>query len=181
MSTVKKRYIYLGLGFLLAFILQTTVLKHIAVFGYSPNLVLCMVVVCSFLYDEKIGLVYGIVFGLLLDFTANIYVGPSAIAFILVYLFVIAIRKIFNHEHLLPELLLAGVSTPLYLFVMWFLYLIGGSPVSIIVVLKALPVLLIYNGIVIVLLHLLLVKGVIKHRKDTGFTGGYKYRGGYRA
>ncbi len=179
-TRTQKRYLYGGLGFLLAFILQTTVLKHIAVFGLSPNLILCLVVVCSFIYEEKIGLIYGIAFGLLLDFATNIYIGPSSIAFVLIYLFVIAIRRVFNHERLLPELLLAGVSTPLYMFTMWLLYLMAGSPVSIIVVLKALPVLLIYNAICIVLLHILLVKGVVKNRRDAGFKGSFKIRGGFK-
>lgn len=177
---LNSRHLWSFMGFFLALILQTTVLKHIAIMGYSPNIILCLVVVTSFLYDEKIGLVYGVVFGLLLDLLTGIYVGPSAIGFAAVYLFVIFMRTIFNHERLLPELLLAAVSTPLYQFIFWAFYKAAGNPVSIFLVLKALPVLVVYNGIVIILLHLLLVRGVIRHRQDARFKGKYELHSGIK-
>lgn len=177
---INHRYILGFMAFLLALILQTTVLKHIAIFGYSPNLILCLVVVCTFLYDEQIGMIYGIVFGLILDLFTNLYIGPSAIAFVVVCLFVRLMRIIFNHERLLPELLLALVSTPLYTFVLWGLLKMTGSPMSVLVVLKAMPVLILYNGIIIIILHLLLVRGVIKHRKDKNISGRYELRNGIK-
>lgn len=176
----RKRYVLAFVGFLLAFILQTTILKHIAIMGYSPNILLCLVVVCSFLYDEKIGLIYGIVFGLLLDLSTGLYIGPTAIAFILVHFFVIGMRVIFNHERLLPELLLAAVSTPIFMFVYWGLYKIAASPVSIMIVLKALPILLVYNGAIMILLHLLLARGVIRHKADSNLTGKYTFHKGLK-
>ena len=177
---VRKRYVLTALGFLFALILQTTVLKHVAIMGYSPNLLLCLIVVSSFLYDEKVGLIYGVLSGLLLDLSTGLYVGPSAIAFVLVYLFVISMRMIFNHERLLPEFLLAGVSTPLFMFTYWLLYKLAGSPVSVMLVLKALPVLLIYNAVIIIVLHLILVRGVIRYKRDSSLTGKYTFHKGLK-
>lgn len=177
---IGKRYIFAGLGFLLAFILQTTILKNIAIFGWSPNLLLCLVVVCSILYDDRTGLIYGIIFGLLLDYMTGLYLGPSAIAFTLIYMIAILIRQFFNHERLLPELILAGVSTPVYLCIAWAFHIISGNPASFMIVLKALSVLLIYNTVLIILLHLVLVRGVVSHRRDMNNKGKFRVRGGIR-
>ena len=177
----KKKYIIGCLGFLLVFILQTTVLKHIAILGWSPNVLLCLVAVCSFLYEEKIGLVYGIIFGLLLDLVTGPFIGPSAIAFTLVYLIALALRTVFSYERIIPELLLAGISTPLYSFSVWLLSTLAGHPISIILVLRSLPVLLIYNGIIIILLHLLLVRTATRNKKDTKIKDKFIYRGGFNS
>lgn len=177
---INHRYIIGAIAFIVALILQTTVLKHIAVLGYSPNLLLSMVVVCSFLYEEKIGLIYGAIFGLILDMVSSFYIGPSAIGFVVVYAFVRIMRMFFNHERLLPELLLAVGSTPLFLLVVWAFYKMASAPISIIVILKAMPILIVYNGIIIVLLHLLLIRGVIKHRNDANISGNFRLRNGIR-
>lgn len=177
---INHRYIFGFLGFLIVFLLQTTVLKHIAIFGYSPNFLLCLVVVCGFLYDENFTIIYGILFGLLLDFSTNLYIGPSALAITAVFIFVRIMRIFFNHERLLPEFLLAAVSTPIYILLFWACYKMAGSPVSILVALKAMPVLIIYNGIIIILLHLILVRGVIKHRRDANISGRYELHNGLK-
>jgi rod shape-determining protein MreD len=176
---VKKRYIWGVLWFFLAFILQTTVLKHVAILGWSPNILLCLVAVYSFLYEEKIGLVMGIIFGILLDFSINLYIGPSSFAFVLAYGVAMIIKRVFNNERLLPEILLATLVTPIYLFVIWLFYIIGGNPMPISVVISALPVLILYNDIIVVLLHVLLVRGVIKRKQEAGFKGNFKLRGGF--
>lgn len=174
------RYFTCFLLFFLVFIIQTTMLKHIAILGYSPNILLCLVVVSSFLYDEKVGLVYGLIFGVLLDLTTGTIVGPSSVGFALVYVFVIIMRRIFSHERLLPEFLLAVVSTPLYVFTVWGLCKIGGAPIGVMLVVKALPVLIVYNCVFIVIFHLILVRGVIKHRRDAKITGKYELHNGLK-
>lgn len=177
---INHRYILSFIAFFIALLLQTTVLRHIAIMGYSPNLLLCLVVVCSFLYEEKIGLIYGAVFGLLLDMISSQFIGPSALSFVIIYIFVRIMRIFFNHERLLPELLLAVTSTPLYILTLWMFYKIASSPVSIIIVLKAMPVLIVYNGVIIVLLHLFLVRGVIKHKRDANISGRYELHNGLK-
>lgn len=169
-----KRYLFTGIWFIVALIIQTTVLRHIAILGYSPNLIMCSVVVFSFLYQEKVGLVYGVIFGLILDAITAVYIGPSAISFTLAYMFITFIRHFFNHEKLLPEILLSAVSTLVNLCIMWVFYSLSGHPTSIMIMVKALPVLLVYNTVVVIILHLIFVRGVIKHKRDNKVTGNYK-------
>ena len=50
-----------GIFFLIAFFIQCSFLNVISIAGYTPNLLLCLVIVFSFLYEEQIyGLLYGV-------------------------------------------------------------------------------------------------------------------------
>ena len=53
------RYWKAAIAFAVAFIMQTSLLNVISIKGYTPNLLLCLVVVFSFLYEEDL---YGLVF-----------------------------------------------------------------------------------------------------------------------
>ena len=62
------KYWKAGIFFLIAFFIQTSLLNLISVGSYTPNLLLCLVVIFSFLYEKDMyGLVYGAVFGLIYD------------------------------------------------------------------------------------------------------------------
>ncbi|MEL7658797.1 MAG: rod shape-determining protein MreD, partial [Bacillota bacterium] len=61
------KYRYSFLLFFIGFILQSTIMNHIRIFQMSPNLVLCLVVIFSFLYEGYHGIVFGILFGLISD------------------------------------------------------------------------------------------------------------------
>ena len=46
------RYWKAGLIFLIAFLIQPSLLNMINIGGYTPNLLLCLVVIFSFIYEE---------------------------------------------------------------------------------------------------------------------------------
>lgn len=165
------KYPYAILIFFFTFIIQTTVLHNIAIMGYSPNLLLCLVVVFTFLYKEKYGLILGVLFGLLLDLTCGQFVGISALAFLSVHIVVSFLKNFLNQEHLLPDMVLSLIGTVIYYLVYWALYALMGSPYSIVHVLISIAVLMIYNLLPTVIFHLLLVRGIIKHRRDKQFEG----------
>ena len=51
--------------FVIAFLVQTSLLNVIMIKGYTPNLLLCLVVTISFLYENKTyGIVLGAIFGI---------------------------------------------------------------------------------------------------------------------
>jgi rod shape-determining protein MreD len=152
--------------FLLAFLLQTLVLGRFTVFGQSPNLLLCLVVVFSFLYEERYGLVLGLVFGAMLDIATSWYFGVQTITFVLTYGFVSLFRNIFNHEKLLPDMLMAVGATPLNCFLVWGVYRLCGSPSNVMNAVHSLPVLLVSQCVLTGVLHLIFVRSVIRHRKD---------------
>jgi rod shape-determining protein MreD len=166
------RYYIAAPLFLIAFLLQTTVLWKLPVFGHSPNLLLCLVVIFSFLYEERYGLILGAIFGILLDAATSTLIGPQAITFVLIYLIVRVLRNVFNHEKLIPDALMALIATPVNLFIVWLINLICGVPEHIVFVLKALLPLLIMHAIITAVLHPLFARTAIRYRSDRRYEGG---------
>ncbi|MDR2156832.1 MAG: rod shape-determining protein MreD [Clostridiales Family XIII bacterium] len=152
--------------FLLMFLIQTTLLHRFPIFSYSPNLLLCFVVVFSFLYEKPYGLILGIVFGAMLDVATSWYFGVQTVTFVVVYGVISAFRRIFNHEKLLPDVLMAAIATPLNCFFVWGVYRLCGSPSDVMNAVRALPVLLVTQCVLTGILHLIFVRSVIRHRKD---------------
>ena len=77
------RYWKAAAAFLVAFLIQTSLLNIISIKGYTPNLLLCLVVVFSFLYEDGLyGIIFGAVFGLLYDICFSSGRGPTALALV---------------------------------------------------------------------------------------------------
>jgi rod shape-determining protein MreD len=158
--------------FFLAFLLQTAVLWKLPIFGVSPNLLLCLVVIYSFLYEERYGLILGALFGVILDIATSTLIGPQAITFVLVYLIVRILRNVFNHEKMAPDALMALIATPVNLLLVWFINRMCGVPENFIFILKALPPLLIMHAIITAALHPLFARTAIRYRSDSRYEGG---------
>ncbi|MDR2088000.1 MAG: rod shape-determining protein MreD [Clostridiales Family XIII bacterium] len=174
---MKTRYaIPLFLG---AFIVQTTMLRYIAICDVSPNILLCLVIVFAFLYDEPFGVVFGVIFGILWDAEFGLYVGVSAVSQMSAALLVMRIKRYLNHELLLPALAagLAGVFVNNAVY--WSIYKLAGIPHTLLYILGMQPVLFAYNLPVVMLFHLLLRRGVIRHRKDREYKGGFHEAKGF--
>jgi rod shape-determining protein MreD len=171
-SMKSMRYYIAAPIFLLAFLLQTTVLWKLPVFGHSPNLLLCLVVIFSFLYEERYGLILGAIFGVLLDTATSTLIGPQAVTFVLVYLIVRALRNVFNHEKLIPDALMAIIATPVNLLFVWLINKAFGVPDDFSFTLKALLPLLIMHAIITAALHPLFARTVIRYRSDRRYEGG---------
>jgi rod shape-determining protein MreD len=152
--------------FLLVFLLQTVFLYRITFFGYAPNLLLCLVVVFSFLYEERYGLILGVAFGALLDLSSSWYFGVQTITFVLTYGIVTLFRNVLNHEKLLPDILMAAIATPLNCFFVWGVYRLCGSPSDVMNAVHSLPALLVSQCVLTGVFHLIFVRTVIRHRRD---------------
>ncbi|MDR3305325.1 MAG: rod shape-determining protein MreD [Clostridiales Family XIII bacterium] len=168
----KMRYYKAAILFFIAFLIQTTILGGVSIRGVSPNLLLCLVVVFSFLYDESYGLILGIVFGLLLDLSTQTLFGIQTITFVAAGIPPLIFRRLFNRERVLPDILMALIATPINVFAVWFAYHLTGSPVKIDHAVGALPGLLISHAVIVCILHLLLVRTIIRHKRDRKYLGG---------
>ena len=165
------RYYYAIPIFLLAFILQTTVMWRLPILGYSPNLLLCMVIVFSFIYDVRYGLVLGVVFGLVLDIFTSQYLSINAISFVVVFLIVRLFRGIFNHESFILDMAMAIIATPVHVMIVWSINRIMGVPVDVIFALRSILPLIVTNFFLVGILHFIFVRTVIKFKQDMKFTG----------
>jgi rod shape-determining protein MreD len=159
--------------FLAAFLLQTTLLWRLPVFGFSPNLLLVLVAVFSFLYEEHFGLILGIIFGLLLDAAVSPFFGMQALSFVLVYIIVRLLRMVFNPEKVLPDVLMCVIATIIGAFIPWIIYVLCGLHSDIINVIRSLPVLIIMQAVLGFILHMIFVRSIIRYRSDRKFKGGY--------
>ncbi|MDR0424548.1 MAG: rod shape-determining protein MreD [Clostridiales Family XIII bacterium] len=169
---MKTRYVIFI--FAAAFIAQSTVLRYVAVNGVSPNLVLCLVIVFAFLYDEPYGIALGAVFGVLLDLNFGMYVGVSGISFMCAAVAMGQLKKYLNHELALPAMVGGLMGSILNNTVYWGIYKIAGVPHSLAYILKMQPTSIVYNVVLVIALHLILRRGVIRHRKDLYYKGSFR-------
>ncbi|MCL2111692.1 MAG: rod shape-determining protein MreD [Clostridiales bacterium] len=165
-------YAKAGIFFFICWLVQTTLLWRVWPFGVAPNLLLCAVVCFAWLYDENYSLVYAAIFGLLLDVQLHALFGVQALAFVLCCIPAFLLRRVFNPERTMPLVLAALIATPLNDVVLWWIYSIFGSPVSLLYMLHTLPERLIAHAAICFALHILLVRTIIKHRKDRRYIGG---------
>ena len=165
-------YIKAGIIFTICWLVQTTLLWKIWPFGAAPSLLLCAVICFSWLYDEFYSIAYAVVFGLLLDIQVHSLVGVSGVAFVLSCIPAFLLRLQFNPERTFPLVVSALVATPINVLTVWGISRLFSIPTSITLALQTLPELFVSQALICLVLHLLLVRTIIKDRRDRRFVGG---------
>ncbi len=159
-----------GIFFLIAFFIQCSFLNVISIAGYTPNLLLCLVIVFSFLYEEQIyGLLYGAMFGVFYDICFADVVGPTPIALVLVALVIFVLREYANIENIVNMWVTSLLSILLYYALNWSLQHLAGNPIGLLYVLKTLPWITLYSLSLMTVLYLILLRKMTRHRKDRYF------------
>ena len=159
-----------GIFFLIAFFIQCSFLNVISIAGYTPNLLLCLVIVFSFLYEEQIyGLLYGVLFGVFYDICFADVVGPTPIALVLVALVIFVLREYANIENIVNMWVTSLLSILFYYALNWGLQHVAGNPIGLLYVLKTLPWITLYSLSLMTVLYLILLRKMTRHRKDRYF------------
>lgn len=159
-----------GFFFLIAFFIQCSFLNVISIAGYTPNLLLCLVIVFSFLYEEQIyGLLYGVLFGVFYDICFADVVGPTPIALVLVALVIFVLREYANIENIVNMWVTSLLSILFYYALNWGLQHLAGNPIGLLYVLKTLPWITLYALSLMTVLYLILLRKMTRHRKDRYF------------
>ena len=159
-----------GIFFLIAFFIQCSFLNVISIAGYTPNLLLCLVIVFSFLYEEQIyGLLYGVLFGVFYDICFADVVGPTPIALVLVALVIFVLREYANIENIVNMWVTSLLSIFFYYALNWALQHLAGNPIGLLYVLKTLPWITLYALSLMTVLYLILLRKMTRHRKDRYF------------
>lgn len=139
-------------------------------FGGQVNPFLCLTVTLTFVYDETLpGILFGCIFGLIIDSFFGMYVGPGALCLVAAGLAVMLLKQFANKENFINIVLLMLFSTWLYASLYWCIYAALGSPYSYLYAMKTLPLPLLLNVVTGGVLYLILIKRVIKHRRDRYF------------
>jgi rod shape-determining protein MreD len=167
---MNMRYWKAAILFIVAFLIQTSLLNLFAIAGHTPNLLLCLVIVLSFVYEGKLyGLVYGAIFGLLYDMTMGTVLGPTAICLAVVAILILIIRDFANIENIINLWVVAALSIAVYYVLNWVILHLLGNPLGIVYMLKELPISAIYSMVVVTVIYSILIRKAVKHRKDRYF------------
>lgn len=164
------KYWKAGIFFLIAFFIQTSLLNIINIGGYTPNLLLCLVVIFSFLYEKDMyGLVMGAVFGLAYDVCYSYVIGPTPIALLVVAVLVLVLREYANIENIISMWTISVISFFTYYFVNWALYKIAGITFGIGYAFSHAIWVILYSMVVITILYIFMIKKVVRYHRDRYF------------
>ncbi len=157
---------YAVIFFIVAFILQGSLINLIAFKGVAPNLILCLVVTFAFMYEDFNGTILAVVFGLLSDILYGLYVGPGAIAYFSVSLVSIAMRENINKENKGSMIFASIGSTVLFNLIYFLIYKMTGNIYSFKHWLFMQPMHIAFNLAVAIVLYAIFIKRVVKYRND---------------
>lgn len=88
---------------ILSFLLQSTILQHLRIFGVIPNISLIIIVCLSLLAGKKTGSIIGLVLGFLQDIIFFEVIGIHALIYFLIgYLIGLTDKKVFKENLFLP-------------------------------------------------------------------------------
>ncbi|WP_419824256.1 rod shape-determining protein MreD [Anoxybacterium hadale] len=165
------KYRYSFLLFFIAFLLQTTVLNHFGIFGMSPNLILCLVVIFSFLFEGYHGIIYGLLFGLFVDICFAQIIGIASIGLFSIALICSELKRYLYKESVVSIVIVSLVSTTVYGLMYWGIYRMLGNGFDFLYVAEKEAILLGYHAVVTLIIYHFVSKS-FKHRSDR-----YMYRG----
>lgn len=124
----KKIHIVLcGIAFLLACFIQITLLNLIAIKGITPNLLLALVIIVAYLSDYNMcALVYGAIFGGLLDIISAPVFGAEALGLFFVGLGIVFVNDFLSNVDIYKLSIIAVASIAAHnIFTFYFLKLVG--------------------------------------------------------
>ena len=163
-------YLKAGATFLVAFLIQGSLLNMISIAGSTPNLLLGLVVILSFLYDKELyGILYGAGFGILYDICYSDVIGPTPIALVLTSMCVILMRYYANVENSVSMSVVSILSFIIYYIINWGLYSFAGNPIGLGYVLVHSIVPMIYTLAIVFVIYKVLIRDVVKHHRDRYF------------
>ncbi|MEG0291987.1 MAG: rod shape-determining protein MreD [Anaerovoracaceae bacterium] len=153
--------------FLIALILQLSLVNVISVFGIVPNLILCLVLIFSFLYDDGIKcLGFAVASGLILDIVSAKYLGISSLSYIFVILLVLIIRRIITIDSIVSPIAVSVCGTLLFNSIVWIVMGILGSWTGIFVMFKFQIMSILLNTIIVMIMYLIMVRRAVWYNRD---------------
>lgn len=167
------KYFFSFAIFLAGFIMQSTVINGISLWGVTPNLILCLTIIFAFLYDGYEGLLFGVLFGLFQDIFFGEVIGIAAISYLIIGLAVGGAKKQINKEHVFSTFILILGGTLAFNLLYWSLSSLFGAGYSVVTMLKLQIVAIPYNVVIAVMLYFWLIQKVVRHPTDKYIKGTF--------
>lgn len=155
------------LFFIMAFILQLSVVGVISIGNYGPNLILCVMIIITFLYEDGYrSIPFAIFTGLILDICSGIYVGITPLLMLVCGIFATAARIWLNTEKIHTLITTVIIATVMYDTLYFTAQKILGDPHGIGYVLKQEPFYILYNVAVCSVMFLVMHKKAEEYHND---------------
>ena len=101
--------------FALCFLAQLSVVNLISFRNLGPDLIMCMMIAITYLYDDGYrSIPFALVFGLLLDVCAHQYIGITPLIYLVVGIIATAARIWLNAEKLVTMAVTGAVCTVVF-------------------------------------------------------------------
>lgn len=153
--------------FVVAFLLTPVLGNLIPIFGNHLDVVLCLLVMLVFMYDDPtVPFICAAIVGILYDMAYGMYTGPTTITLTLTGLIVLALKQLINKEVFFNSVIMMLVCTFAYKLIYWGVYYILGSPYTLGYALGYIPWNLLFNSIFALVLFFILSKKTVKHRQN---------------
>ena len=136
--------------FALCFFAQLSVVNLITFRNYGPDLIMCMMIAITYLYDDGYrSIPFALVFGLLLDVCAHQYIGITPLIYLLVGIIATAARIWLNAEKLVTMAVTGAVCTVVFQTLYAIVMKILGDPAGVLYIIEKEPIFIIYNVLVL--------------------------------
>jgi rod shape-determining protein MreD len=157
--------------YLLAFIFQLTVVNIIGIKSVGPNLILCLTVVITFVFNDGWKCIFfGMGAALLTDICCGSLVGVGPLALFAAGIFSELARERLNTEVLAPLAATGAIATLVYNVLYWGVLKITGDPMDLLYMLKFQIFYIIYNIAVMFVIYYFMNKIRKKQiRKEDGY------------
>lgn len=120
------KYFIIAIIVLVNFIIESTILHHVSIFGVVPNTSLIIIVCISILSGKKTGSILGLILGFLQDMIFYDVIGVHAlIYFIIGYVIGLTDKKVFKENLFLPFVFTAISTFAFHLSYYVFMYFLS--------------------------------------------------------
>lgn len=142
------------LSIIVNFILQSTILPHIKIFGVVPNTGIVLIVIISLLKGRKTGSITGLIIGLLQDVIFSPIIGVNAFIYFFMGYFVGMLDSKLSQENVLIPIIMTLVSTIAYHLAYYLFMFFLGHNINLMNFFRSTIIFeMIYNGILSLLFY----------------------------
>jgi len=152
--------------FTAVFLIQGTLLNAFAFFGVTPNLILCFMIAFTFFYENEDAIYLAFAFGFVSDICYSNIIGISSLGYFIVGFLIVKFRHILNKENILSSFIFGALGTIIFNIIYWAGTNVAVNQINLTYILMLQPLHVIYNLIIMVFIHFILINKVVKYRSD---------------
>lgn len=145
---------FIILIFFVIYFLQSNFFTWFNIAGVMPNLFVVLIMLIGLFMKKKSGFIFGIIFGLCLDFFVGVRIGINAISFAIVGLCAEALDKSFSKDNRITVMFLTCILTAFAETIVYALQILFcNASLQVLEIIKVVAIEVIYNSILIAVIY----------------------------